>query len=150
MLPLRGTAAQDLASCLLDHCPDAQGSKDGWHCSKGHSAVPGEVCATVVPCRGAVSLALGEWCGLTSHAGLGERPLCQAGGSAKPAEMDAGAILPEVSVRLGAKCGVGCEMCILAHKVKKRRQVELQRMNLISSAREPGYAGSTLGLDVQL
>lgn len=69
--------------------------------------------------------------------------------------MNAEAILPGVSIRQEettvAKCGVGCEIYILAHGVKKRGdRCELQRMDLLSSVWEPGYAASTLGLEDQI
>jgi len=63
---------------------------------------------------GEANLASGERRGLAAHAGLAGGPPCRVGCSARPAEMDAAAILSEGSIRqealTDAKCGVGCKI----------------------------------------
>lgn len=88
-----------------------------------------EVGVIVVHCTEVDNLASSECCGLLRHTSLAASPPCWAGCSAEPAEMDAGAILSEGSIRQEAptdtKCGVGLKSAFLALGVEKEEMVRV-------------------------
>lgn len=84
----------------------------------------------------------------------GGSPLCWVGSSARTTEVNAGAILPEVSIRRGNYCcKIWCRMWNLhpgPRSQKKRRQVQVAKDGSPVVRMEPGYAASTLGLEDQI